>query len=686
MKKARGRCLDCPTVATEWIYMLFSALLVISLITTAVLDAMRPRLPYSVQTGVLATSLKADRTVGEAEAGVPAAMGSAAPLFRVPEWGQKLVDTTNGRPETVDFLFPELTDDSERELWSRIQCTGHRLNRTCLVENMYYFGDEEQFLLLLPTRTRLTGRVKSTPYKQAMVGGESLELVHSELSGLKGDRSGIHSLMSNCSDYFKGQTFTPKILYFSTALEAVDWLNTLWSSRPPTLVPGTTGYGYSMYPHNHGHLLYDGLYPIYVSLVRFGYADVPFNLVVKLEDPRGGQRYLADELFPIFTGGGFYSRLNELQDTVYRFEIFVMGSRRMAHRSFKTDGTLPGSYTFENALYLFTGRLLSLYKLDTPHFAELVEGASKECTGVIVDNKRFTHDDRDMLEAIARNSVETLKCKIRFVRWNEYSFREQLRLFSQSDIYISGVGTGMTRAHLARPGGVVINLGEFIAMGDPERLLAGYQDVQFAVGAAYLNVLYYPRKLWNVFGRLRKEPIMVLLKEAVARVRAGSALPRPMEDGFGPSTRPMVDYCRQRPELCIEIDGQLNAGDSDEYSEWCDWCSWPDYFGLVPMWRRGEGCVYRKKTVKCRLDHDVFEKVVGADHAAFDGKCHREQQPRMDEMAQDILRAESARLGTSVDELDPAVATKALLEMVPPNCPPRWPSANSACDCFDIRR
>ncbi|KAF4752989.1 hypothetical protein FOZ63_031425, partial [Perkinsus olseni] len=269
---------------------------------------------------------------------------------------------------------------------------------------------------------------------------------------------------------------------------------------------GVTGYGFSLYPHNHGHLLYDGLYPIYVSLIRFGYGDLPFNLVVRFEDPRGGRRYLADELFPIF-GGGHYSRLNELRSSVYRFEKFVVGSRRMAHRSFKTDTTLPGSYTFENALYLFSGRLLTQYKLDSPHFSERPE-RSEGCRGVIVDNKRFTGEDRRMLEEIAINSSASLNCTISFLRWDQYSFREQLRLFSQSDVYVSSVGTGMTRAHLLRPGGVVINLGEFISMGDPERFLAGYQDVQFAVGAAYLNVFYYPRKLWNVFGRLRKEPIL----------------------------------------------------------------------------------------------------------------------------------------------------------------------------------
>ncbi|EER00839.1 hypothetical protein Pmar_PMAR002908 [Perkinsus marinus ATCC 50983] len=447
---------------------------------------------------------------------------------------------------------------------------------------------------------------------------------------------------------------------------------------------GVTAYGYSLYPHNHGHLLYDGLYPLYVSLIRFGYGTTPFNIVLRLDDGPGGQRYLIDELAPIF-GGGQYSRLNELRSSVYRFEKLVIGSRRMAHRSFKTDATLPGSYTFENALYLFSARLLRQYKLATPHLSDRLERA-KECRGVIIDNKRFTEGDRVMFERIALNSPKTLNCTISFIRWEQYSFREQLKVFSQSDIYVSSVGTGMTRAHLLRPGGVVINLGEFMKMGDPERLLSVYQDVQFSVGAAYLNVLYYPRKLWNVFGRLREEPVISLLHKAVAKVYGGSLLPRSIEDGYGPSSQPMVDYCRRRPDLCSEVDGQLNTGDNEEYNEWCDWCSWPDYFGLVPMWRRGEGCIYRGKRVKCHLDHDTFDEVANEDHMAFDAVCHRASQSKIDVLANKILLQRAAQLGVPVGELDAGVATEALLSIHPPDCSPRWPSAGSFCDCFDIRR
>ncbi|KAF4710292.1 hypothetical protein FOZ62_027536 [Perkinsus olseni] len=223
MEKSPGPCPECPVqkAGADRKYLLLSALFLFSLITTAVLEALQPSLVRGIQRDILRLHLQSShQPISEAS---EVTADPPAPLFRVPDWGHALVDRSNARPATVDFLFPEASVE-EKALWSRIQCTGHRLNRTCLVENMYYFASEEQFVILLPSRTRLTGRVRSVSYKQKPVSLEDVgqaELVASALDGVKGDIGGIRLLMSNCSDYFKGETFMPRVLEKRGQVEAV---------------------------------------------------------------------------------------------------------------------------------------------------------------------------------------------------------------------------------------------------------------------------------------------------------------------------------------------------------------------------------------------------------------------------------------------------------------------------------
>ncbi|KAF4664685.1 hypothetical protein FOZ61_000607 [Perkinsus olseni] len=602
----------------------------------------------------------------------------------------QLVNPMNGRPATVDYFLPD-APEKEANLWSAVQCTGSVVNRTCIFDNLYYNKDEDLFYLLLPRK----GEVRSSPYHQRPVSPMVDAVVPGPYDGLvSADR--IRNLTKNCSSFFMGDVhydpigrpFSPELVFFEDAAALLHWLDQrAWK---PTAVTGVTIYGYALYAHNVGHIMYDALYPLYVSMIRFGYGDADVNVVMKVEDRFNGKKFLCDEFWPRF-GGGKYSRLNDLRRPTYRFQRVIVGSRRMAHRSFNTDTTMPGSYTYENAIYMYTQRILARYGIADAASATRgstavpIDRGQDGCRGVIVDNKRFTDAERAMLESIALHSHETLNCDITFIRWEKYSFEEQLRIFSEANVYVSGVGTGITRSHFIKPGGVVVNLGEMDRYGTPPRLQPGYKDVQFAVGSPHLNALYYPMKLLNMYGELQEEAVRNMIRQAVQLVRRGFPIPRPLKDGLAPTGLAMVEYCEASPEACEDLSGQLSVEEVPGNSVWCAFCTWPDYFGLDPMWRKGTSCMKEGQPLQCRLDYDLYDRVRDPNHVAFDAACHEAARPRMQKVKQKLLALQAARLGVRTSDLTDAEATFAMMQGSPPECPPVY-RPQEECFCLPLRR
>lgn len=74
---------------------------------------------------------------------------------------------------------------------------------------------------------------------------------------------------------------------------------------------------------------------------------------------------------------------------------------------------------------------------------------------------------------------------ISFVFWKKYpSMKDQVKIVSETDIYVSGPGTGLLLSGLLSDGSVVVNLGE--ASG-------GYMEEVFVAASPHLKALYYDR-------------------------------------------------------------------------------------------------------------------------------------------------------------------------------------------------
>lgn len=603
----------------------------------------------------------------------------------------QLTDPWSGRPITTDYIALENPSDRPH-LWTTIQCTGSNLNRSCIFDNFYYVSSEEKFHIVLPS----SSRIRSSPYTGRPVDVDKDPVLPGPYDGSMVTESGVKMLIEGCSDFFMGDVdyeptgnrFEPLIHIFDSPLDAEMWImhHTMTGA---TFRPGLTVYGFALYMHNVGHALYDGLYPMFVSMLRFGYGAADVNVLFKMVYNgvlRPGMHVIGDDIAPVF-GGGTYTHLDDLTDGLYRFQRIIVGSRRMAHRSFNTYSTLPGSYTYENSLWYFSRRLQARYglidsKTAMDPAAEVKTGVSSGgCKGVITDNKRFDDTDRKMFFDLIEKLKDEDVCDFTFVDWKKYTFEEQLEIFTNSDVYVSGVGTGITRAHLTKPGGAVVNLGELEKFGIPERVQISYRDVQFAAGAPYLQALYYPAKLWNVYGRLQPEAVELIVRQAVNIVKQGWSLPRPLENGISIVGEAMAKYCQASPSDCYELESELNIDDRPALDDpWCSLCMWPDYIGLDTMWRADTTCEWYDKTRQCKLNYALYDTCRSPDHMAFDAKCHEDSRSAMMEVRERLLSEKARELGVTVAELTPQQATEALLNASPPNCPPTYRSGEE-CWC-----
>ncbi|KAF4743919.1 hypothetical protein FOZ62_003696, partial [Perkinsus olseni] len=562
--------------------------------------------------------------VAKASSAEPSRNGSSTYLR-----ADQLTDPMSGRPSTTDYVALEDPYDHP-QLWTSVQCTGSRLNRSCIFDNFYYVPSEEKFHIVLPA----SSRIRSAPYAGRPVEVAKDVVLSGPYDGSVVTEASVRALIDGCSDFFMGDVdyeptgnrFEPIIHIFDSPLDAQMWVM-YHTTTGATFRPGLTVYGFALYMHNVGHALYDGIYPMFISMLRFGYGAADVNVLFKMVYNgvlKPGMHVIGDDIAPVF-GGGTYTHLDDLTDPLYRFQRVIVGSRRMAHRSFNTYSTLPGSYTYENALWYFSRRLQSRYglidsKTAMDPAAEIKPGVRDgTCRGVITDNKRFDAADRKMFYELIDKLKDEGVCDFTFVDWKKYSFEEQLELFTNSDVYVSGVGTGITRAHLTRPGGAVVNLGELEKFGTPERVQISYRDVQFAAGAPYLQALYYPAKLWNVYGRLQPEAVELIVRQAVDRVKTGWTLPRPLEDGISIVGEAMAKYCRASPSDCEDLESEFNVDDRpDQDDPWCSLCMWPDYIGLDTMWRADTTCEWYDKTRQCKLNYALYDSCRSPDHLAFD--------------------------------------------------------------------
>lgn len=609
----------------------------------------------------------------------------------------ELTDARSGRPKWIEYVRPSLLESG---MWTSIQCLAWHRNRSCAFDHIYYDAELGRFVIALP-RSNL-GNIMKTPY-----AGEGLPMdgntMTSEVdTGVPASESSLRELIRGAVAEAKDREdlprFEPDIRFFEDESELREWRRS--KRRPsfpnaigdtePELVAGVTLHLLFFGPMNPGHFLYDSLYPAYVTAVRFGHAFTPMNILPIDEGNTTAAREMPHWSVLEHFGRGRVMLTSELTSPLYSFSRLLVGSRFMGHRNPQRSMAIAGSYSYENALFWFGKRLLAGFDIEPWPSSNLrVDGyhpTTQGCRGVIVDNKRFDADTKSMLMEIAAESKRLFSCDISFLKWEDYTFEQQLTIIARSHVYISSTGTGLTRCHLIKPGGVVVHLGAMEYVGLPWRYQCSYRDVHFAVGSPHLNSVYYPRRLWNIYGRLQREGVIETIRRGVTLLRKGFELPRPYAEGLSPTSETWEHYCSMSDDDCKELvdvqNGNFEPGghrSADTYI--CEYCSWVDYFQLSPVWSPAGCRDERGLVIHCPLDFRLYRSLMGADHVAFEPRCYEARIAENQAGKTKLLTEAAAKLNKRLEELSADEAVAAMLMVDPPNCP--FPASKElpVCDC-----
>jgi len=309
--------------------------------------------------------------------------------------------------------------------------------------------------------------------------------------------------------------FRPKMVLFDSEKDIETYLNSLSNKQEIQLA----ALGDNLWYGNIGHALWDGLYPLYIALVKFGYIDEDF--VVLFGDFQN-KKTLAYEPTVRFTGYDILDYFKLDKDVVIHFKTLVAGTGSTGNRVINKEYTLFGEKEY-SALSHFKKRLLSRYNLNVDR------PINKKLKAIVIKNKRYSDEEVDHI----KNVIHYFKhhIDIKYIDWyHEYSsFEEQMKELIDVDIHITGPGTGMMYMPFLKKGAVNINLGyiEYIqtnsarpnikieGLENDKLIIPGWMEQSVCAGADYVNTLYYDRFNYN---NIEFESLKLIIEKAIQKV------------------------------------------------------------------------------------------------------------------------------------------------------------------------
>jgi hypothetical protein len=295
---------------------------------------------------------------------------------------------------------------------------------------------------------------------------------------------------------------------------------------------------------NIGHTLLDSFYAIFVGLIEYSSRHTtPFRIINTRSGPEISFIHdVISTLTPLgmVAADDFFSR----SEALHLRELFLPNYARCM--SCVNDG--PGEVLFYgmgmgyelDAFRLLRAHTFSRYNLSSilkPIQAPSIQNSLLQ--SIAIDNKRFSNTDRYTLESAFNQVRPSINGKI--VDWRTFSFKDQLRILSETQIYMSSSGTAIINQPFLPDGAVLINLGACIrfpyqdswwayifygsSFTDP---VPGFSDQSIVAACSYHKALYYPVDL-------RCDGIMVkhltrLLREAESIIRS-DLFPMPQKRG-----------------------------------------------------------------------------------------------------------------------------------------------------------
>jgi len=349
--------------------------------------------------------------------------------------------------------------------------------------------------------------------------------------------------------------FQPRVIRFDTEEEAQSFLIYCDVEQKTTL------YVSPIWHHNFGHGIFDGFYPAYLGLIELGLHNRIFDILAYIDDcdatTKNHPCQETESIMQRFCGGQFKS-FNELLRNInikkskgIVFSSFVVGAKNKAARVLQRDGGIAGGRSL-NAMHLFTRRVMRSYGITFKKNHHVFKA-------IIIHNKRFTDQNVEMFKELALYYSPNMT--IDYIDWRTVvPFSSQLKVLAQTDLYITGPGTGMMLHPFMSEGSVVINLGECRnhvneKYPTPKVKHPLFMEQYIAEGTPYQRALYFSSK--SICNRgYNKHELMQLIE--TSRTGRGFKIPVPQFSNLSPEGRVFVETCSRNKTLCDLVMPEFN--------------------------------------------------------------------------------------------------------------------------------
>jgi hypothetical protein len=269
---------------------------------------------------------------------------------------------------------------------------------------------------------------------------------------------------------------------------------------------------------NIAHAIFDGLYPMFLSMVKFAEHHKDFLYITHSWTNRN---VMATEVVNTFSGNELLN-IDDVKDEYIFCKTLFSGSGEgvskagncVINKKYKCYG--QEEY---NAFSLFKSRMFSKFNLT------LNKPINNRLKIIVIDNRRFSASEHETLHNLVRTFQNTFD--IKYVNWRNYeSFAKQMEEYQDVDIQITGPGTGMLYAPFLKTGAVNVNLGHMETTDQRKNLplqnpltknhtFPAFMEQPICASADYVNTIFYDRYNSNI---LDLEVLSKLLLDAASLV------------------------------------------------------------------------------------------------------------------------------------------------------------------------
>lgn len=277
-------------------------------------------------------------------------------------------------------------------------------------------------------------------------------------------------------------------------------------------------YGDILWVSNIGHALFDGLYPLFLSLVKFDKHNEDFTLIVNHWE---NHREMSTQVMEDFSGNKILE-LDATQGRNFHIKLLMTGTGRTGNRVIREDYTLYG--TKWKAMELFKFRMLQKYGIESDLPLNRVPKI------FIIDNKRYSPYEKGILLEIVDYYRERGH-DIQYIAWQDHRpLKNQLEMLRDVDIHISGPGTSANNMSFLKKGAVNINLGWMERTqtntmrpnliipnaSKSDYFVPAYMEQCVMAGSDYVNTIYYDRYKHNDIDFVS---LLLVIEEAISIVQ-----------------------------------------------------------------------------------------------------------------------------------------------------------------------